>query len=111
MKTKLITIFFVFFVLVGANANAFEYVGPGKITYLENGWFGEGVALHLDKGTSGCPAMDIDFGIPSDHPSFKEMTALATSAFLASANVELVVDVGNCVFGSRTKILAIRLLK
>ena len=97
--------------LIATNAHAWSVVGPAKITFLENGWFGEGIAIHLDKGVAGCNSADNDFALSADHPSYKEIIAFATSAFMSSSNIELVVEEGVCIFGDRTKILSIRLVK
>ncbi|UYK76764.1 hypothetical protein NG825_20595 [Xanthomonas sacchari] len=91
---------------------ATQLVWVGKITYVENDWNGEGLAIHSSSnGPSGCPADLNDFGITSSHPAYKELTAMALAAFTTNADVELIVDSGNCVFGNRTKVISIRLKK
>ena len=97
--------------VVYSNAvSAEEYTGWGKITYLENGWFGEGVAIHHSTASiKGCAADPADFAIDKNHPSYKELVAIALAAFTSQSDVELVVDKGICSFGARTKILSIRL--
>jgi hypothetical protein len=94
-------------------SHAWTVSGPGKITFIENGWFGEGLAIHMTSSQSGCNAPDTEYAVLSNHPAYKEIVALATSAFMASSDVEFVVEPSpdDCVFGSRTKIISIRLLK
>ncbi|XXT21292.1 hypothetical protein WME94_06990 [Sorangium sp. So ce429] len=81
--------------------------GRGRVTYLENGWFGEGMAVHLTASVPGCK--DHEYAIPVEHPSYKDMTAMLLSAFINNRQVELVVDQGVCIFGDRTKVLSVRL--
>ncbi|MBN6112939.1 hypothetical protein [Xanthomonas bonasiae] len=91
---------------------AADMVGPGKITYIENGWDGEGVAIHSSiNGPAGCTASLNDFGIEKSHAAYKELVAMALSAYTSNADVEIIVDAGKCVFGARTKVLSIRLKK
>jgi hypothetical protein len=86
--------------------------GYGKITYLENGWAGEGVALHHSgNAIDGCPADPHDFGIDKNNPLFKELVALAMAAYTTESNVELVVEKKDCIFGGRTKVISIRLVR
>lgn len=92
-------------------AHAWTVTSLSNITYLENGWAGEGLVVKLNNGYPGCPATDTEFAVLSTHPSYKDIIALATSAFMASTNVELVIEPGDCVFGDRTKIISIRLYK
>ncbi|MFT4925508.1 MAG: hypothetical protein ACI8WB_001601 [Phenylobacterium sp.] len=97
--------------LFTGHAAAFSISAIGKVTYIENGWFGEGVAIHMSSGTAGCPAGDTDYAVEASHPAYKEIVALATSAFVAAINVEIVTATGSCAFGDRNKILSIRLIK
>jgi hypothetical protein len=84
----------------------------GKITYIENGWYGEGVAIHSSaNGPSGCSASLNDFAIDKNHAAYKELVAIALSAYNSNADVEVIVDTGDCIFGGRTKVLSIRLKK
>ncbi|MBO9872954.1 MULTISPECIES: hypothetical protein [Xanthomonas] len=89
-----------------------QVVWVGKITYIENAWNGEGIAIHSSSdGPYGCTSDLNDFGITSNDPSYKELAAMALAAFTTNADVELIVDSGNCVFGNRTKVVSIRLKK
>lgn len=91
---------------------AADVVGPGKITYIENGWDGEGIAIHSSiNGPGGCTASLNDFGVEKSHAAYKELVAMALSAYASNADVEIIVDAGKCVFGARTKVLSIRLKK
>jgi hypothetical protein len=91
---------------------AANLVGPTKITYIENGWEGEGIAIHSSiNGPTGCTASLNDFGIEKSHAAYKELVAMALSAYAPNADVEIIVDAGKCVFGARTKVLSIRLKK
>ncbi|KAB7770984.1 hypothetical protein CEK68_01835 [Xanthomonas sp. LMG 12461] len=91
---------------------AMQVVWTGKITYVENGWYGEGMVIHTSNdGPSGCSAPLNDFAIDKDHPSYKELTAMALAAYTSNSDVELLVDSGVCIFGNRTKVISIRLKK
>ncbi|WP_434982782.1 hypothetical protein [Xanthomonas arboricola] len=93
-------------------ASAEEYTGWGKIISVENGWQGEGVAiLHSIASIKGCAADSNDFAIDKNHPSYKELVAIALAAFTSQSDVQLVVDKGVCIFGARTKIISIQLKK
>lgn len=90
-------------------AAAIATVGPATITFIENGWSGEGFAVHLSSGISGCPAPPTEFGIPATHGAYKELVALLMSAYFTGKPVEIVVNTGVCTLGNRTGILSIRL--
>jgi len=90
-------------------AEPFVAVGPGTITYLENGWFGEGFALHFTVGLAGCPAPPTEFGLLPSHPQYKEIVALMMIAYSNNESVQLVADSNVCILGARTKIVSIRL--
>lgn len=96
---------------IGTQAFAFEVVGPARVIYVENGWNGEGLVVHLNLGTAGCGASTNDFAVDVNHPAYKQIVALALTAYSMSADVQLVVEPGVCIFGGRTKILSIRLVK
>lgn len=83
-----------------------------KIRFVENGWGGEGLAIATQgSGIGGCPAGNTEFAIDAGHPSYRELVAMALLAFSSNADAELVVDSGVCIFGSRTKVISIRLIK
>ena len=87
----------------------FAAVGPASITFIENGWFGEGFSVHLSSGITGCGAPATEFGIPASHPAYKELVSLMMSAFFTEKKVEVVVNQGVCTLGNRTSIVSIRL--
>jgi hypothetical protein len=88
--------------------------GYKKITFLENGWSGEGFTVYLeDSGAvaNSCALSGTQpshFGIDAAHPSYREMVSMLLAAFLAGKPVELVVSPGECAV-SRTKVLSVRL--
>lgn len=89
-----------------------QTTGTVKITYLENGWFGEGLAFKVSgSGVSGCPAPDIEFAVPQSHPAYREIQTLLVSAFVAKQNIEVVPRIGTCGFGNRTLIHSVRLVE
>ncbi|WP_279362119.1 hypothetical protein [Xanthomonas sacchari] len=91
---------------------AMQVVWVGKIIYVENGWNGEGLTIHSSSnGPAGCSAPLNDFAIDKNNPSYKELTAMALAAYSTNADVELLVDSGVCIFGDRTKVIAIRMMK
>jgi hypothetical protein len=94
-------------------AAALVGTGATQIVFLENGWYGEGFAIHITPGTgvTGCAAPKEQLGVDKGHPSYKEIVAMAIAAYSTGAKVEFIVDQGVCVLGSRTKIVSIRLLK
>ncbi len=93
------------------SANAADVVGTGKIDYVENGWEGEGLAIHHSVGIDGCTASNTEYAIEKNHLSYKELVSMALSAFALGSDVQLVVERGVCSFGGRTKVLSIRLIK
>lgn len=98
--------------LLPHTALAVGFVATGKITSIENGWFGEGVVFHHSgPGISGCGTSPTQFAIDKNHPGYKEIVAIALAAYASSSNVDLVVDPGVCLFGNRTKALAINMKK
>lgn len=107
---KIIFIILIIFIF-STHANAAEVVGTGKITYVENGWYGEGLVLHFSVGIDGCSAQNNDFAIDVNHPSYKELVSMALTAFSSSSDVQLIVEKGTCLFGKRTKVLSIRLIE
>lgn len=107
---KLALCFAVALLAVAGNASAVE-IASGKLTYVENGWLGEGLALQLSgSGVAGCPSSQLtEFAVDKDHPAYKDMVAIALTAFGLGSQIELVVEPGVCLFGGRTKVVAIRL--
>ena len=97
--------------MLWANAalSAIATVGPANITFIENGWSGEGFAIHLSQGIAGCGAPPTEFGIAASHPAYKELVALLMSAYFTEKPVEVVVNTGSCTLGARTAITSIRL--
>jgi hypothetical protein len=89
--------------------SAYAAVGPANITFIENGWYGEGFAIHLTQGIAGCGAPPTEFGIAASHPAYKELVALLMSAYFTEKPIEVVVNTGNCTLGARTAITSIRL--
>jgi hypothetical protein len=86
-------------------------VPVAKISVIENGWAGEGLAIHLDSGdVVGC-GYPLDFGVGVGHPAYKDIVAIALSAMASGANVELMANSGTCIFGSRTQVNSIRIKK
>ncbi|WP_146096916.1 hypothetical protein [Xanthomonas arboricola] len=89
-----------------------ELTAPGRLVFLENGWNGEGVAIsHSTASVAGCATETNSFAIDKNHPAYKELVAIALSAYTSESNVELIVDKGVCGFGGRTKVISIRLKK
>lgn len=82
----------------------------GVITYIENGWAGEGFAIRMTNTvtTSGCSAPAHEYGISATHPAYNILVAMMMSAYSKQTPIQLVVDQGVCVLGQRTKILSIR---
>lgn len=85
--------------------------GNGTLTYIENGWYGDGFAIHHTNSVSGCLAPPTEYGLQPSHPQYKEIVAMLIAAFVNGTTVELVADSGVCVLGNRTKIISIRLKK
>src|SRR5512132_260297 len=81
-----------------------------RITYVENGWFGEGLAVHLSAPltyATQCAAAANDFAVAASHPMFKEISAMIMLAYASGAPVQLMVDPASCIFGNRTSIVAV----
>lgn len=110
MKINSALIFALAFSLWSQTTSAgYAAVGPGSLTFIENGWFGEGFAVHMSAGIAGCPAPNTEFGLSATHPAYKELVALLMSAYFTEKQVEFVVDQGVCTLGNRTSIISIRL--
>jgi hypothetical protein len=107
----LLTTFYLTLIYSGNGNSAVENVLTGKITAIENGWFGEGIVLKHTNGKAGCGSDQNEFAISKDHAGYKEIAAIALTAFTSQADVQLIVDTGVCLFGNRTKVLAVRLVK
>jgi len=86
-------------IIYSAHAMAWSVVGNTKINFVENGWNGEGLALHVDYGLSGCPAPDTEFAISANHPAYKELVSIVLAAFTTQAKVQIVADPEVCLFG------------
>jgi len=109
MRTHIVRALSASLFLFAPVAIAADVVGTGRIVWLENGWAGEGLALHLDNsGATGCPSPSTEFAVNKNHPAFRELTAIALTAYTSGANVELVGDRGVCHMG-RTSLISIRL--
>lgn len=103
-----------FFALVATQAQAQTVVGPGTVTYVENGWYGEGIAIHTDASIvapAGCTAPTNEFAVLSTHAAYKQVVAMLLSAYYTKAKLQLVVTPGACTFGNRTTILSVRLMQ
>lgn len=83
----------------------------GKISMVEVGWNGEGLNILYSGAITGCNPNPQEFAISKDHAGYRELVSLVLAAHASSAEVQLVVDKGNCLFGNRTKIVTVRLLK
>ena len=84
------------------------------VAYVENGWFGEGLAIHLSTPlafATQCSAPNYDFALPATHPGYKEVAAMIFLAYASGVPVQLMVDPASCLFGGRTAIAAVRLFK
>ena len=97
-------------ILVSNARSAPVATGYGVITYIENGWAGEGFAIRMTNTvtTSGCTAPAHEYGISATHPAYNILVAMMMSAYSKQTTIQLVVDQGVCVLGQRTKILSIR---
>ena len=111
--SKLLFIAFVLQIFMLSKSWALNPVstGTGKITYIENGWSGEGFAIHMENSSaiSGCSAPSTEFGIDANHTAYKILVAMMMMAYSQQIPISLVVDQGTCVLGARTKVLSIRM--
>lgn len=95
-----------------ASTSAFAgvaFTGSGNITYVENGWIGDGFSIYHTQSVAGCTAAGTQYSLLISHPQYKEIVALMMMAYSNSTPVEFVVDQGNCGLGGRTNIVSIRL--
>lgn len=85
--------------------------GTGYITFIENGWAGEGFAIHMTAtaAVSGCGAPPTEFGIEASHPAYKILVSLMMMSYSQQSPTQLVVDQNVCTLGARTKVISIRL--
>lgn len=91
--------------------SAAESVGGGYVQSIENGWFGEGVAFQFSKPLDGCPSEDNYYAVSKDHIGYREVVSILLAAYTTSSKVDLAVEKGVCLFGGRTKVLSVKLLK
>ena len=102
----------IFLALVSFTTQAqYSPTASGQITFIENGWFGEGFAIHMENSvqTAGCPAAANEYGLEASHQAYKILVALMITAYTQKLPVQMVVQPGTCVLGARTKIISIRL--
>lgn len=79
------------------------------IAQLENGWFGEGMAVILNNvNVSGCGPGN-EFGVKASHPNFAQISSLLIAAKLSARTVQIVYEPTSCVFGNRKELLSVRL--
>lgn len=97
---------------LSTNAWSAAVTGDGYVTYIENGWSGEGFAVHMTAAAAmtGCPAASTEFGIDATHPAYKILVALMMTAYTQQSPVQLVVNQGHCILGQRTEIVSIRMV-
>ncbi|WP_153066918.1 hypothetical protein [Xanthomonas arboricola] len=85
-------------------ALAAESSGFGKITFLGNGWFREGVAIHHSTAsTASCTTNPNSFAIDKNHPTYKKLVAIAVAAYASESGFKLIVAKGVCGFCRRNK--------
>src|SRR5690242_9787603 len=70
------------------------------VAYVENGWFGEGLAIHLSTPlafATQCSAPSYDFALSASHPAYKEVAAMILLAYGSGVPVQLMVDPASCL--------------
>ncbi|PPU71169.1 hypothetical protein XmelCFBP4644_16975 [Xanthomonas melonis] len=97
--------------LLSGGAHAVEVTANGKLSFVENGWYGEGLSFAHSAPVAGCTGGANNYVIDKNHPSYQELLAIALTAYTRELDVKLIVEPGVCGFGVRTKILAMRLAK
>ena len=92
------------------DAHAVSSINNVTISWIENGWYGEGLAFAISGvGISGCGASN-EFAIPVTASNYKDLVAMVLSAYLATRSVNVVVNGGTCAApGNRTQIVAIHM--
>jgi len=106
------TILAIFLAVISFTTQAqYAATSSGQITFIENGWGGEGFAIHMENAvqTAGCPAPAYEYGLDASHQAYKILVALMITAYTQKLPVQMVVQPGTCVLGARTKIISIRL--
>lgn len=106
---KIVTVLLLLFLPL--TSGAIEFVNGGYIQSVENGWYGEGIAFKFSKPLSGCPSEDGDYAVSKDHAGYREVVSILLTAYAASSKVDLVVEKGVCLFGGRTQVISIRLVR
>lgn len=87
-------------------------LAPTTITFVENGWFGEGLAIQTTATYStSCYGGGTQFAVPITHPAYKDIVAIALAAYAIGSTVQIVIEDSTCAFAGRMSILSIRLLK
>lgn len=113
MNTKYKLIGFCFWAICATSSNAAVYgVATTNIVSLENAWEGEGLAIHVSPGTgvAGCGNIN-EFAVSVTHKSYKDIVAMAIAAQISNAKIQLIVDTNNCLFGNRTRIVSLKVVK
>jgi hypothetical protein len=108
---RFLSLYLLSFFLVAAPASAYQMTGKGKIQWIENGWFGEGMVFSFSIPISGCPGSANEFAISKDHVGYKEVTSMLIAAYSMQSDVAITVENGICIIGDRTKVISIRVIK
>jgi len=101
------------FVFPSLAAATSQYIRNTTVTYVEAGWAGEGMALHLATPavSNGCPSGSnlTDFAIASSHPSYAEEVTLLYIAYVKKKTITVVIEDTACAFGNRSSVTSIQL--
>jgi hypothetical protein len=93
-----------------AMAAATDWIPATTIMQVSNGWTGEQFVVILASGVSTCPGGANEYTISTDHKAYKDMVAMALTAFATGATVLIRPD-GTCLGNNRAAILELRLVR
>jgi hypothetical protein len=85
-------------------------VATGTITWVEAGWFGEGMAISITgSGLAGC-GVATEFAVPSSANNYKDLVSMIMAAYLSARTVTVIGTAGTCAPpGGRTQISSLHL--
>jgi hypothetical protein len=93
-----------------AQAAGTDWIPATTIMQVSNGWDGEQFVVIVANGSSMCPGGTNEYTISINHKAYKDMVALALTAFATGATVLIRPD-GACLDNNRATILELRLAR
>ena len=93
-----------------AQAAATDWIPATTIIQVSNGWYGEQFVIIVASGISTCPGGANEYTVSTNHKAYKDMVAIALTAFATGSTVLIRPD-GSCLDNNRAAILELRLVR